>query len=80
MINSPSPETAVALGSFDGLHIGHKSVIACALSFKERGLIPCALLFNSHPLSVLTGSAPPALLQRTVRSRMLADMGIKEKF
>lgn len=41
-------KTAVALGSFDGLHKGHMSVIACALSMKECGLVPLALLFDSH--------------------------------
>ena len=71
---------AVALGSFDGLHKGHKSVLACALSYGERGLVPCALLFASHPLLSLTGSAPEEILQPALRDRMLADMGIEEKF
>lgn len=52
-------KTAVALGSFDGLHKGHMSVIACALSMKECGLVPLALLFDSHPMLALTGQAPP---------------------
>jgi len=72
-------KTAVALGSFDGLHKGHKSVLACALSYGERGLVPCALLFASHPLLSLTGSAPEEILQPHIRSKMLADMGVEEK-
>ena len=71
---------AVALGSFDGMHKGHKAVIACALSYKERGLVPCALLFTSHPLLSLTGKAPQEILQPSLRDRLLEDMGVEEKF
>jgi riboflavin kinase/FMN adenylyltransferase len=71
---------AVALGSFDGLHKGHKAVLACALSYGERGLVPCALLFASHPLLTLTGCAPEEILQSSVRDRLLYGMGGEEKF
>lgn len=73
-------KTAVALGSFDGLHKGHKSVIACALSKKERGLIPTVLLFDSHPLLTLTGKAPETIQQDSLRSEMLENMGIKAEY
>ena len=71
---------AVALGSFDGLHKGHKAVLACALSYGERGLVPCALLFASHPLLSLTGKAPEEILQPAVRDRILSAVGVEEKF
>ncbi|MBQ3263267.1 MAG: riboflavin biosynthesis protein RibF [Clostridia bacterium] len=71
--------TAVALGSFDGLHKGHLSVIACALAFRERGLIPVVLLFDRHPLQVLTGQAPPALLQTELRDEMLRALGAQTR-
>jgi riboflavin kinase / FMN adenylyltransferase len=73
-------KTAVALGSFDGLHKGHKAVLACALSCKERGLVPIALLFDSHPLLTLTGKAPDEILQPEIRSEMLTDMGFLIKY
>lgn len=74
------PATAVALGSFDGLHKGHKEVITCALSYKERGLIPVILLFDSHPLLSLTGKAPDEILQNEIRAEMLGEMGIKSEY
>lgn len=72
-------KTAVALGSFDGLHKGHISVITCALSFKERGFVPLVLLFDKHPLLSLTGKAPAELLQVEERNRILSELGTKIK-
>ena len=69
-------KTAVALGSFDGLHTGHMSVIACALSFRECGLIPYVMLFDSHPLKALTGKAPAEILQPSLRKELLDERGV----
>ena len=68
-------KTAVALGTFDGLHKGHISVITCALSYKERGFIPLVMLFDSHPLLSLTGNAPAEILQPELRDEIIADCG-----
>ena len=73
-------KTAVALGSFDGLHKGHMSVIACALSFKECGLIPLIMLFDSHPLKSLTGKAPAEILQPELRAEILENRGVGSVF
>ena len=70
-------KTALALGTFDGIHKGHKAVIACALSKKERGLIPLVMLFDAHPLLALTGKAPDMLLQDDLRTEMLENTGAK---
>lgn len=69
-------KTAVALGSFDGLHKGHMSVIACALSFKECGLTPLVMLFDTHPLKCLTGKAPAEILQPELRAGILQNRGV----
>ena len=69
-------KTAVALGSFDGLHTGHMSVIACALSFKECGLKPLVMLFDSHPLKALSGKAPSEILQSSLRNEILDGRGV----
>lgn len=73
-------KTAVALGSFDGLHKGHMSVIACALSFKECGLNPLVMLFDSHPLKTLTGKAPAEILQPELRAEFLENRGVDSVF
>lgn len=68
--------SAVALGSFDGLHKGHMAVINTALSYKAKGLIPCVLLFDVHPQQILSGKAPMAILPPSLRKRKLEKLGI----
>ncbi|MBQ2848413.1 MAG: riboflavin biosynthesis protein RibF [Clostridia bacterium] len=69
-------KTAVTLGSFDGLHKGHISVIACALELeKEHGLLPLVLLFDRHPMLSISGKAPDMLLQPSLRDELIAQTG-----
>ena len=69
-------KTAVALGSFDGLHRGHMSVIACTADFeRECGLSPHVLLFDSHPMLILRGSAPDKIMQEALRDEILSAAG-----
>ena len=68
-------KTSVALGSFDGLHAGHQSVLQNALSFCEDGLLPLCLLFDVHPQTVLRGSPPPLLMAPDERDARLRAMG-----
>lgn len=72
--------TAVALGSFDGLHKGHMSVIACALAQREHGLVPTVLLFDSHPLLTLKGFSPDVILQNSLRDQILDNLDITSSF
>ncbi len=73
-------KTAIALGSFDGLHRGHMSVIACALEFKkERGFLPFVLLFDCHPLQIITGNAPDKILQNSLRNEIIHGLGAEIK-
>lgn len=67
---------AVALGTFDGLHIGHAAVLTSALKQKESGLTPVALLFDEHPQAVL-GTAPAEILQKDKREELLHRWGLQ---
>lgn len=75
MIETNGQKTAVALGTFDGLHRGHLSVIDKAAAQKAAGLFPVLLLFSEHPLRYLTGNAPKELLAGGVREREIAKTG-----
>ena len=46
----PSGERAVALGTFDGVHVGHRLVLDAA---KETGLTTTVVTFWPHPRTVL---------------------------
>lgn len=76
----PAKGTAVALGSFDGVHRGHCSVIRLAAGFSSHGLLPCVLSFSPHPAAILQGTAPPALITPSLRCAAYASAGAKAAF
>lgn len=45
-------QTAVAIGNFDGVHIGHRALLARVVA-KKPALIPSVLTFSPHPVRVL---------------------------
>ena len=46
--------TAVALGNFDGLHIGHRAIMQDAIdAAKERGLKSLCFTFSNHPFNFI---------------------------
>ncbi|MBO5230691.1 MAG: riboflavin biosynthesis protein RibF [Clostridia bacterium] len=69
-------KTAVTLGSFDGLHKGHMTVIACAFEMQQKhGFSPLVLLFDSHPMLTVSGKAPDMVLQPALRNELIAETG-----
>lgn len=70
--------TAVALGYFDGIHIGHKAVLEKTLKkAEEKGLIPVVMLFDIHPRKLLTGKVPPVLVSEERKRILLERMGFE---
>lgn len=69
--------TAVALGNFDGMHVGHMAVLEAAKSFESEGLLPVAVLFDEHSLKAITGKAPAMLMTVTERNRIINENGLK---
>lgn len=65
---------AVALGVFDGVHLGHRRVIAAAV---ESGLTPTVLTFDPHPRRVL-GYAVELLTTLERRLELLAESGVED--
>lgn len=73
---------AIALGNFDGVHIGHRAVIASARAFADEHGVPLgAALFEPHPRRFFQPDTPPFRLQSPAqRARALGDEGVKEVF
>ncbi|MCR4594604.1 MAG: bifunctional riboflavin kinase/FAD synthetase [Clostridiales bacterium] len=69
-------KTALALGNFDGLHLGHMEVIRKLREFGEA-YEPCALIFDEHPVNVITGKNPPLLISEEEKRSLLENMGIR---
>ena len=72
------PNIAVALGMFDGMHIGHQSIVQRAVELAHKGGGYAAVFtFNNHPLSIVAPSqAPPSVGSSATRARILSAMGV----
>ena len=71
---------SVALGCFDGIHLGHQAVIGCAVADKTKGLVPSVFTFQENPLQVLTGKTVPALLAPDSRNQIFEEIGVEQVF
>ena len=69
--------SAVALGNFDGMHIGHLAVLEKATELGEGGLIPTVMLFDEHSLKAVLGEAPPRLMTDIERLVFLKKKGLE---
>jgi riboflavin kinase / FMN adenylyltransferase len=71
---------ALALGTFDGVHLGHRRVIGSALEHaREHGLTAAVATFDPHPLRILRPEEPPRLLTTTERKiELIAELGVDE--
>ena len=57
------PRRVLAIGTFDGVHVGHQEVIRRAIALaEERGLGSMALTFEPQPIAVLRPELKPAVL------------------
>nr|WP_319489528.1 riboflavin biosynthesis protein RibF [uncultured Caproiciproducens sp.] len=73
-------DSAVALGSFDGLHIGHKKVISTAVEAKKQGLVPTVLTFAHNPLTDLGGSAGGEIITKEQKLSLLEKFGVEQLY
>lgn len=69
--------TAVVIGNFDGVHLGHRHVLARAREIAdERSLPVVAVTFDPHPMAVLRPEhAPTTLTSLEVRAELLGSVG-----
>ena len=68
--------TALALGSFDGLHLGHKKVIKAIL--EEPVGVPTVVSFWPHPREVLFGESRLRLDLPSEKTLLLKPLGIEQ--
>ena len=72
--------TCIALGNFDGVHIGHQSVIKAAVTQAQKtGLLSCVYTFIKHP-SVFFGSSKPLLTTTIEKKVLLENLGVSNLF
>jgi riboflavin kinase/FMN adenylyltransferase len=65
---------AVAIGTFDGVHLGHRAVIRAAV---DAGLTPTVVTFDPHPRTAF-GNRVALLSTLERRLELLAEAGIED--
>ena len=64
---------AVAIGTFDGVHVGHQAVVRAAV---DAGPLPTVVTFHPHPREVL-GNRVVLLATLERRLELLAGLGVE---
>lgn len=68
---------SLALGFFDGVHLGHKSVIKSAVDFaKQNGNKSAVITFTNHPCCYFWGVCPKYILTRNERKKKIEELGV----
>lgn len=79
-----SKPTAVALGNFDGLHLGHRRVIAPVVEQERQAaaqgqtVISTLLSFTPHPHVFFSQKPRPLLTPIQEKIQLLTDLGVKQ--
>src|SRR3989475_11659582 len=70
--------SAVALGAFDGVHLGHRAILGTAVAqARLAGLQALACTFDPHPLEVLQPERSPVpITTLEERLELIAETGI----
>jgi len=68
--------TAITIGNFDGVHLGHAALVRAASHAAPRSI---ALVFDPHPASILAPDrVPPRLSTFSQREQWLRALGVSE--
>ncbi|MGH3341933.1 MAG: bifunctional riboflavin kinase/FAD synthetase [Carbonactinosporaceae bacterium] len=70
--------SVVTIGVFDGVHRGHRHIVARAVEIARQRDLPCVVVtFDPHPSAVLRPEAQPALLTTPGRrADLFQEMGV----
>ncbi len=74
----PTRSTLVSIGVFDGLHLGHRTLIQELVNqSKAKNLLSAVITFRQHPMAFLEpGQVVPSLTSLTERIRLIKEMGV----
>ncbi len=70
----------VAIGTFDGVHLGHREIIALALAqARARGIPVMVMTFQPHPIAVLRPEIKTVVLTPLdLKTELIASCGVDE--
>ena len=70
------PNLSLALGFFDGVHLGHQAVINCAVDFAKENCKSAVVTFKEHPYCYFKGASPKYILTLEDKYKYIADLGV----
>ncbi|HUZ89239.1 MAG TPA: bifunctional riboflavin kinase/FAD synthetase [Candidatus Acidoferrales bacterium] len=72
--------TALALGSFDGVHLGHQRLLAALVATARANReVPAVITFDPHPRCVLDpANCPPQITTLEEKMELIARIGIEQ--
>jgi riboflavin kinase/FMN adenylyltransferase len=75
----PEKPLHLAIGMFDGVHLGHRAVIEAAVrSARREDGVPAVLTFRPHPSAVLRPERPtPLILDSPAQAQVLGALGVQ---
>lgn len=69
-------ESAVAIGKFDGVHVGHRRLLEEIIEQKKNGLQACVFTFDPAPAVLFGLSDGKELTEKSVKREIFALMGV----
>ncbi len=77
-VRTPFAASSVAIGTFDGVHVGHQAIIRAAVEDARRHARPALVFtFDRHPAELFAPSRAPALLTTPEqRNQQIAELGV----
>ncbi len=81
-VDSADKGAAVAIGNFDGVHLGHQAVIDVARGAAEKSGAPLGIMtFEPHPREYFATDAPAfRLMNATAKAHRLEKLGVEKLF
>ena len=71
-IEADFPETAVTIGKFDGVHLGHQALLAALVEIsEEHGIASAVVTFDRHPDALLNPSAVKQAITGPIQKQYL---------
>ena len=67
--------TALTIGVFDGVHLGHRHLLTQLRALAQPGLASCVITFLNHPRTILSPGGPPHLYLMPRQKRIDALRG-----
>lgn len=69
--------TAVALGIFDGVHLGHKAIFDKVKEYEKQGFSPAVFTFKTESISVKHGKKYNYIYTNNTKMKIFESMGVE---